>query len=204
MPESPDSDATLVAQLRAGDEAAFRRVVETYDGQLRRLARSFVRTDALAAEVVQETWLEVFRGIDRFEGRSSLKTWIFSILANRARTRGKREARQVPFSSLVATEDGAAVDPEAFSRDGTWRSPPPSLPTEPQSRLLAGELRERLTEAIDELPEPHRTVILMRDVAGFDGPQVAEALDISEGNQRVILHRARSRVRARLTEYVES
>jgi RNA polymerase sigma-70 factor (ECF subfamily) len=199
-------DHALVERLRAGDEAAFAAVVDRYDRQLRRLARTFVRTDALADDVVQETWLAVLRGIDRFEERSSLKTWIFRILVNRARTRAVREARQVPFSSLATAEDqeGPAVDPSAFNADGTWASPPARLDVEPETRLLAGELRGRLAEVVDTLPEQQRTVILLRDVAGLDGPEVADALGISEGNQRVILHRARTRVRDELTEYVTS
>jgi RNA polymerase sigma-70 factor (ECF subfamily) len=199
-------DHALVERLRAGDEAAFAELVDAYDRQLRRLARTFVRTDALADDVVGETWLAVVRGLDRFEERSSLKTWIFRILVNRARTRAVREARQVPFSSLASDEDreGPAVDPSAFNADGTWASPPQRLDVEPETRLLARELRGRLAEVVDTLPEQQRTVILLRDVAGLDGPEVAEALGISEGNQRVILHRARTRVRDELGEYVEA
>jgi RNA polymerase sigma-70 factor (ECF subfamily) len=191
-------DHAFVERLRAGDEAAFADVVDRYDRQLRRLARTFVRTDALADDVVGETWLAVIKGLDRFEERSSLKTWIFRILVNRARTRAVREARQVPFSSLE--DAGPAVDPSAFNPDGTWRSPP----ARPDTELLASELRGRLAEIVDQLPEQQRTVILLRDVAGMDGPEVADALGISEGNQRVILHRARTRVRDELGDYVEA
>jgi RNA polymerase sigma-70 factor, ECF subfamily len=190
----------LVRRLRAGDEAAFMELVNAYDAQLRRLARTFVRTDALADDVVQETWLAVLSGIDRFEERSSLKTWIFRILANRARTRAVREARQIPFSSFEDDGGTSAVDPEAFGPDGGWAHPP-DLPDE---RLLTVELRARIADAIEMLPEQQRTVITLRDVAGLEGPEVAELLGISEGNQRVILHRARSRVRADLAEYVRA
>jgi len=201
-PVLPTGDHGLVARLRAGDEAAFAELVDRYDRQLRRLARTFVRTDAQADDVVQETWLGVINGIGRFEGRSSLKTWIFRILVNRARTRAVREARQVPFSSLAGAEDdGPAVDPSRFT-DGGWSQPPEPFDAQPETALLAGELRGRLAEVIDTLPEQQRTVILLRDVGGLDGPEVAEALGISEGNQRVILHRARSRVRAGLEEYL--
>jgi RNA polymerase sigma-70 factor, ECF subfamily len=193
-----EDDHDLVRRLQAGDEAAFMELVNAYDGQLRRLARTFVRTDALADDVVQETWLGVLRGIDRFEERSSLKTWIFRILANRARTRAVREARQVPFSSLGDGGDGPAVDPEAFSADGAWMQ----APAPPDERLLTRELRSRLAEVIAQLPEQQRTVITLRDVAGLDGPEVAELLGISEGNQRVILHRARTRVRSELAGYL--
>jgi RNA polymerase sigma-70 factor, ECF subfamily len=194
-------DAELVQRLRAGDERAFAELVDAYDGRMRRLARTFVRTDAVADDVVQETWLAVLRGIDRFEGRSSLRTWLFRILVNRARTRAVREARSLPFSSLGPDdEDGApAVDPDAF-RDGGWITPP----AEPDAEVLAGELRGRLAEIVDTLPERERTVILLRDVAGLDGPEVADALGVSEGNQRVILHRARSKVREQLGRYLES
>jgi RNA polymerase sigma-70 factor, ECF subfamily len=196
-------DHALVERLRAGDEDAFMELVERYDTQLRRLARTFVRTDAQAEDVVAETWLGVINGIDRFEERSTLKTWIFRILVNRARTRAVREARQVPFSSLAGPDDdGPSVDPSNF-RDGGWITPPQPFPAAPEAELLAGELRGRLAEAIDTLPEQQRTVILLRDVGGLDGPEVAEALGISEGNQRVILHRARSRVREQLARYLE-
>lgn len=197
-------DQALVERLRAGDEAAFTELVDRYDRQLRRLARTFVRTDALADDVVQETWLAVIRGIDRFEGRSSLKTWLFRILVNRARTRAVREARQVPFSSLAPAEDqeGPTVDPSAFDGNGSWSAPPAQLDVDPETRLLAQELRGRLAEVVDTLPEQQRTVILLRDVAGLEGPEVAEALGVSEGNQRVILHRARNRVRDELNSYV--
>lgn len=197
-------DHHLVQRLRAGDEAAFVEVVDRYDRQLRRLARTFVRTDALADDVVQETWLAVLRGIDRFEERSSLKTWVFRILVNRARTRAVREARQVPFSSLAGGEEqeGPTVDPSAFDSDGSWTTPPAQLQVEPETQLLARELRGRLAEVVETLPEQQRQVILLRDVAGLDGPEVAEALGVSEGNQRVILHRARARVRDGLAEYV--
>ena len=201
----PDPDRDLLVRLRAGDERAFVELVDAYDRRLRRLAREFVRTDALAADVVQETWLAVVRGLDRFEGRSSLKTWIFRILVNRARTRGVREARQVPFSSLEGDDErGPSVDPSYFEDDGTWRTPPSRLQTEPEGQLLAKELRGEIGAVIDDLPAQQRTVILMRDVAGLDGPEVAEALGISEVNQRVILHRARTRVRDALTGYVTS
>ncbi|MDX6378137.1 MAG: hypothetical protein QOE98_2440, partial [Gaiellaceae bacterium] len=153
-------DHALVERLRAGDEAAFATLVDRYDRQLRRLARTFVRTDALADDVVQETWIAVLNGIDRFEERSSLKTWLFRILVNRARTRAVREARQIPFSSLATPEDqeGPALDPTAFHDDGTWASPPPRLDVEPETQLLARELRGRLAEIVDTLPEQQRTV----------------------------------------------
>jgi RNA polymerase sigma-70 factor (ECF subfamily) len=204
------SEHALVERLRAGDEAAFMELVSIYDGQLRRLARTFVRTDALADDVVQETWLGVIRGIDSFEERSSLKTWLFRILANRARTRAVREARQVPFSSLAGGDDDEpAVDPSAFQGPGDrfpggWKAFPDAFETDPESRLLSRELRGQLAEIVERLPEQQRVVITLRDVAGLEGPEVAELLGISEGNQRVILHRARSRVRSQLAGYLEA
>lgn len=192
-----DADAELLVRLRAGDEAAFGELVDRYDGQLRRFARTFVRTDAQAADVVGETWLAVIDGLDRFEGRSSLKTWLFRIVANRARTRAVREARSVPFASFE-TDEGPTVDPSAFTQVGGWVSQPAS----PEEAALSQELRGRIAQVVETLPEQQRRVILLRDVAGLEGPDVAEALGISEGNQRVLLHRARSKVRSELAEYV--
>ena len=201
MPVSSD-DSELVARLRAGDEAAFASLVDRYDDALRRLALSFVKTPSAAEDVVQETWEGVIKGIDRFEERSSLKTWIFRILVNRARTRGVRDARMLPFSSLGADDVGPAVEPSAFDTAGVWRSRPAKLEVEPESSLLAGELRERLLEAVDELPARQRAVITLRDIVGLPADEVASLLEVSDGNQRLLLHRARTRVRSRLASYV--
>jgi RNA polymerase sigma-70 factor (ECF subfamily) len=173
---------------------------------MRFVARTFVRTDALAEEVVQDTWLAVLRGLDAFEGRASLKTWIFHILANRARTRAVREARTVPFSSLAdaAAQEGPAVDPTLFDHDGRWARPPQTLDYDPERRLLAAELRGQLVEAVAELPEAQRAVIALRDLAGLPSEQVCDLLGLSDGNQRVLLHRARTRVRAALAPIVGS
>jgi RNA polymerase sigma-70 factor (ECF subfamily) len=191
----------LVEALRARDEAAFARLVEEYTPALLRIARLYVPTRALAEEVVQEAWLGVLRGIDGFEGRSSLKTWIFRILVNTAKTRGVREARSVPFSSLAraeADEDERSVDPDRFAENGAWLAPPPELPEE---RLLDDEARGLIDRTIAALPPAQATVITMRDVEGFTADEVRNALDISETNQRVLLHRARSKVRQALEEY---
>ena len=195
-------DRALLARLRTGDEAAFDALVRRYDRSLRRVARTFVRTPSAADDVVQETWLAVIRGLDAFEGRSSLSRWIFSILANRARTRATRDARNVPFSALHG-DAGPAVDPEAFGPDGRWRSAPPRLDTDPEARLLSKELRARLVGAVEELAPAQRAVITLRDLAGLDAAEVCSLLDISDGNQRVLLHRARANVRAALTPLVE-
>ena len=188
-------DRALLARLRTGEEAAFETLVSRYDRSLHQLARTFVRTSSAADDVVQETWLAVIRGLDSFEGRSSLRTWIFSILVNRARTRGARDARTVPFSALDVG-DGATVDPEAFGTDGRWRSSPRRLDADPEGRLLSLELRGRLLAAVEDLAPAQRAVMTLRDLAGLDAGEVCSLLDITDGNQRVLLHRARANVRA--------
>ena len=190
-------DRALLARLRTGEEAAFETLVSRYDRSLRQLARTFVHTASAADDVVQETWLAVIRGLDSFEGRSSLRTWIFSILVNRARTRGARDARSVPFSALEAG-DGPTVDPVAFGADGRWRSAPPRLDADPEARLLSQELRGHLLAAVEELAPAQRAVITLRDLAGLDAEEVCSLLDITDGNQRVLLHRARTHVRGAL------
>src|SRR5262245_7407042 len=205
-----ETDRRLVAALRAGDEAAFMALVDELGPSMLRLARQFTPSRAVAEEVVQETWLAVLNGLDRFEGRSSLKTWILRILVNRAKTRGTRERRTVPFAALAAAEaegDFAAVEPERFNpvdsarAPGGWAAPLPRWETLPEGAAESRETIAAAHAAIDELPEMQRTVILLRDVEGWDGPQVSNALDISETNQRVLLHRARSKVRAALERH---
>jgi RNA polymerase sigma-70 factor, ECF subfamily len=197
-----DDETALLARLRAGDERAFEALVAQHDGALRRVARSYVRTDAAVDDVVQETWLGVIRGLERFEGRSSLRTWIFRILVNQARTRAVRDARSVPFSSLE-TDDGPAVEPAAFGADGRWTSAPPRLDGDPETGLLSAELREHLLDAVDALSHDQRAVITLRDLVGLPAMDVCDLLEISEGNQRVLLHRARARVRTALAPLVE-
>jgi len=192
----------LLERLRAGDEQAFAMLVTEHDGALRRVARTLVRTPTLADEVVQETWLSVVRGLDSFEGRSSLRTWIFRILVNQARTRAVRDARTLPFSALEH-DAGPAVEPAAFGADGRWSSAPPRLDGDPESGLLSAELRSHLLQTVDALSPDQRAVITLRDLVGFSAPEVCDLLDLSEGNQRVLLHRARSRVRTALMPLVE-
>jgi RNA polymerase sigma-70 factor, ECF subfamily len=202
---TPRDDATLLELLREGDEDAFGELVERYDASLRRVVRTYVPTDAVADDVVGETWLGVLRGLDRFEGRSSLKTWLFRIAINRAKTRGARESRTIPFSSLVTEEadsDEPAVDPSRFDTSGQWGAPPTRWDQKPVKRLLNGELGEQLDAAIAKLPEAQRAVLVLRDVEGLDSDEVADALGITSGNERVLLHRARSRVRNELEEYL--
>ena len=190
-----DGDAELLERLRAGDEAAFMELVERYGPLMLRIALSHVRGRAVAEEVVQEAWLGVLRGLDGFEGRSSLKTWILRIVANRARTRGEREARTVPVAEFEP-----AVEPDRFRLfDGTWATPPQAWPEE---RVLAAETLDQVRQAIATLPPRQQEVILLRDVEGWEPEEVSAALDLTPGNQRVLLHRARSKVRARLEEYL--
>jgi len=203
----PRSDAELVASLREGDEDAFRELVREWHAPLLRVARIFTPSRAVAEEVVQETWLRVLGALDRFEGRSSLKTWVFRILVNTAKTRAQREGRSLPFSALQdpARVPEAAVDADRFfppddpSHPGGWSAPPSDLPEE---RLLAAEARDRIAAAIEALPPSQRAVISLRDVEGWTSDEVRNALDLSEVNQRVLLHRARARVRAELEDYL--
>jgi RNA polymerase sigma-70 factor (ECF subfamily) len=195
----PLPDDEVVAALKRGDQTVYRELVDALTPGLMRMALMFVRDRAVAEDVVQETWLGVVRGIDRFEGRSSLKTWIYRILINTAKTRGKRESRSIPFSA-AARADEPAVDPDRFlSADhrwaGGWMLGPGEWPT-PEEELLQGETRDAILAAIEDLPESQRVVITMRDVEGFPPEDVSETLGITDGNQRVLLHRARAKVRA--------
>jgi RNA polymerase sigma-70 factor (ECF subfamily) len=205
LEESPLEERRLVDGLRAGDENAFARLVDEYGSTMLRVARLYTSTAAVAEEVVQETWVGVIKGIDRFESRSSLKTWIFRILTNTAKTRGVREGRSIPFTSLGGEGQGAAVDPERFlgadtGFPGHWADPPQRW--EGPARLLERETLDLIERTIAELPPAQALVITMRDIAGFDSDEVCNALDISETNQRVLLHRARSKVRRALEEYL--
>jgi RNA polymerase sigma-70 factor (ECF subfamily) len=201
------ADEHVVAALRAGDEETFRRLVREWHSSLLRVAQIFVPSRAVAEEVVQETWLRVLGALERFEGRSSLKTWVFRILVNTAKTRAQREGRTIPFSALQdpARVPEPAVEPERFLPDdhdrypGHWASPPRALPEE---RLLAAETRSQIAAAIDALPAAQRAVITLRDVQGWDADEVCNALDLTEVNQRVLLHRARAKVRRALEEYL--
>jgi RNA polymerase sigma-70 factor, ECF subfamily len=197
-------DRVLVERLRNRDEQAFMELVELYGASMLRVAMSFVRSRAVAEEVVQDAWIGVLRGIDRFEGRSSLKTWLFRILVNNAKTRGEREARSVPFAALA---EEPAVEPERFLGadhpmfPGGWAAPPHEWPAE---RLEARETRELIDGVVAELPPQQRQVITLRDVLGFDAAETCNALGLTEVHQRVLLHRARSRVRRALERYMES
>ena len=209
QPALSAQDRACVAALRRGDEAAFAQLVDRYHGQLLRLAGSFVRDRAVAEEVVQETWIGVIRGIERFEGRASLKTWIFRILTNTAKKHGVREHRSVPFSALTPSGEGDDGGPDAdrfFPKGhlwaGHWTAPPESWGSAPMERLLAKESQDHITRAIAQLPDVQRQVITLRDVEGWSAEEVCDVLKISDGNQRVLLHRGRSKIREILDDYM--
>ena len=198
----------LVEGLRAGDEDAFVELMRLYGPSMLRIAQLYVRSRAVAEEVVQDAWLAVLKGIARFEGRSSLKTWLFRILTNTAKTRAVREARSIPFSALaVDEEDDSAVDPDRFMGPdarfpGHWSSPPASWGAPAEERVVAAETLDVIKAAIDRLPPAQALVITMRDVEGLSSEEVCNALEISETNQRVLLHRARTKVRHALEDYL--
>ena len=202
-------DATLLAGLRAGDEAAFAALVTRYHASLKRVARAYVSTDAVAEEVVQDTWMAAIRGLDRFEQRATIKTWLFRILTNQAKSRGMRERRTVPFASLAGADgEEPSVAPDRFQRDGdTWPGHwaiPPRPWQDPERRLASLEAREHLRAAIAALPPTQQAVLTLRDVEGLESEEVCGLLDLSAGNQRVILHRARARMRNELERYFDA
>jgi RNA polymerase sigma-70 factor (ECF subfamily) len=207
VPEAAPAEVRLLDALRAGDEDAFRALVAEYHSSLVRVARIYVSTLAAAEEVAQETWVGVLNGLSRFEGRSSLRTWIFRILTNIAKTRAVRDGRTLPFSALqdpagvpeAAVDADRFLDPEHPRWPGHWALRPEPWPEE---ALLAAETRGRLAEAIEALPAAQRAVISLRDIEGWSSDEVRNALDLSETNQRVLLHRARAKVRAALESYV--
>lgn len=202
-----EGDDAVVAALRAGDEAAFTALVEGLQPSLLRIARLYVRNPSAAEEVVQETWLGVLKGLDRFEGRSSLKTWITRILLNTARTKAVREGRSLPFSAFgeSATEPGEpAVDADRFDpASGHWTSAPSGWGTSPEDLALSSETRALIREAVEALPSSQREVITLRDIDGWTSEEVCNVLNLSETNQRVLLHRARSKVRRVIEQYLE-
>jgi RNA polymerase sigma factor (sigma-70 family) len=194
-------DDVVVTALRAGDEAMFAALLDTWSGGMLRVARSYVSTDHSAEEVVQDTWLAVIGGIDAFESRSSVKTWVYRILVNTAKKRGARESRTLPWSSFE--QDGVADKGlDAVLPDG-WKELPAAWPT-PESEALASEVRGLIAEGLSRLPPRQRTVITLRDVEGCTSEEVCEILEISAANQRVLLHRARTAVRDWLADYFES
>lgn len=201
-------ESALVAALRSGDEHVFACLVDQHTPGLLRVARTHVRDDGAAEEVVQETWLALIHGIDSFEQRSSLQTWLYRVAINRARSRGVKDARTVPLSSFEPVDGGPTVDPARFWPDsdpewaGHWAHPPRAWQRDPQVQVQSAELMSALRAAIDGLPERQREVIVLRDVQGLSTDEVAETLSLSSGNVRVLLHRGRAKVRAALEEYL--
>jgi RNA polymerase sigma-70 factor, ECF subfamily len=203
--ERPD-DGAVVERLRAGDEQAFAALVDGWSGWMLRLARGHVPTQSVAEEVVQDTWLAVLEGLDRFRGEASLRTWVYRILQNQAKRRGIRERRTVPFASLAPEDDGPTVDPERFQgasepHPGGWRRFPDEWP---EDAALSREVHEVVAEALTDLPERQRVVVALRDLDGHSADEVCDLLGITTGNQRVLLHRGRALVRARLESYYAS
>jgi RNA polymerase sigma-70 factor (ECF subfamily) len=201
-------DAVLVKALVSGEADAFGYLLDRYHTSLVRLARQYVPNQAVADEVVQETWLAVIEGIDRFEGRSSLKTWLFRILVNIARSHGVRESRSIPFATTAVLEDEPSVDPDRFRRftlrgRGQWKRPPDPW-TDPEQQVIGAETHRAVLDAIDALPPAQREVLTMRDVLGWSAAEVRDALEVTDVNQRVLLHRARSKVRGALERRYDS
>ncbi len=212
-PAGAGAETGLVEALRRGSEDAFASLVDKHYPQMLRLALMYVSSRAVAEEVVQEAWVGVLKGINRFQERSSLKTWIFHIVVNCARTRGKRESRTIPFSAQWDPDSEApepSVDPGRFlGQDhpqwpGHWSVRPQSWGASPEERLLAKETQEQIRRAIETLPPTQREVITLRDIDGWESDEVCRALNLSKANQRVLLHRARSRVRRALEQYLGS
>jgi RNA polymerase sigma-70 factor, ECF subfamily len=198
--------ADLIAALKRRDEAAFVQVVAQYQGAMLRLALVYVRSRAIAEEVVQEAWLGVLRGLDQFEGRSSFKTWLFRIVVNRAKTRSAREGRTIPFSALTdepAVPADRFLGPDHPEWPSHWAVPPRSWGASADERLQARETMGLIESALATLPPAQREVITLRDVEGVSSEEVCNILEISETNQRVLLHRARSRVRAALERHFD-
>ncbi|HEX5879488.1 MAG TPA: sigma-70 family RNA polymerase sigma factor [Actinomycetota bacterium] len=205
---APDDEALLLDRLRAGDEDAFEALVARHSSAMLAAARMYVKTDAAAEDVVQDAWLGVLKGLARFEARSSLKTWIIRIVVNIARTRGAREARSVPFSSLATGADEAAVAPDRFrppggAFPGHWNSYPRDWRSLPEDSLVQLETTRAVLREIGRLPGAQQAVIRLRDVEGWTAAEVCAALDLTDGNQRVLLHRARSRVRGALERHFD-
>jgi RNA polymerase sigma-70 factor (ECF subfamily) len=205
--EAASDESALLAALRDGDETAFARLVDQHTPALLRVARGYVPSREIAEEVVQETWIALLKGLDGFEGRSSLRTWLFAVMINIAKTRGVREQRSA--DAEIAAYTGGTVDPARFREAGDpypghWRptAAPSPFPETPEGALLSGELVELARTELDRLPERQRVVVTLRDMLGFDSAEVCELLDISVANQRVLLHRGRAAVRQVLEDYL--
>lgn len=199
-------DQQLVERLKSGDESAFREIVSRYNASMLRVARAFVKSDDIAEEVVQETWMHLYNGIGRFEGRSSFKTWLFTILRNRARTRGTREARTRPFSSVASSSEdrnAPGFDVDRTEPRDNWITPPNYAElSSPSDDVLRVELFDEVQTALEKLPENQKMVVTLRDLLGWSSPEVQDYLKVSEANQRVLLHRGRARMRKELAGYM--
>lgn len=203
MPGDERHDAELVHRVRSGDRTSFTLLVRRHGGPLLRFARMFVRDESVAEEVVQDTWVAVLDGLDGFEERASFKTWLFRILANRARTRATREGRTVPFSALAANEDEPAVSPERFDHRDEWSDPPAAWNHEtPEWLAMEAETRTVIERAVAALPPPQRAVLVLRDQDGLGTDDICNVLGITVTNQRVLLHRARARVRQAVEDHI--
>ncbi len=201
-------DQRIIAGLRVGNETTFVEMVDRYNGSLVRVAMRYVPSRAVADEVVQDTWIGVIEGIDRFEGRSTFKTWLYKILIYKARARGERERRTVPLSALPGDDSAPSVPTERFRGSdalwaGHWATPPRRWDGDAEERLLASEAQSLIDATIAELPLAQREVITLRDLSQFSSVQVCDLLGVTEANQRVLLHRARSKVRAALENYLD-
>ncbi|WP_006244760.1 RNA polymerase sigma factor [Mycolicibacterium tusciae] len=201
------NESGLIAALRDGDQTAFAQLVDRHTPSMLRVARGYVPSHEIAEEVVQETWIALVKGIDRFENRSSLRTWLFSVMINIAKARGARERRDA--DAAIEAHTGGTVDPARFRGGddpypGHWRPDdvPSPFPDTPEGSLLGHELVDVARREIDRLPERQRIVISLRDMLGFDSAEVCELLDISTANQRVLLHRGRAAVRQVLEDYL--
>jgi RNA polymerase sigma-70 factor (ECF subfamily) len=204
-PRASEADLALVERLRAHDEAAFMEIVDRLTPSMRRVARMFVSSDAVADEVVQEAWLGVLQGLGGYEGRASLRTWIFRILVNIAKTRGQREARSVPFATLAGDDlDAPTFEPAAFDAAGVWSTLPFDWRGMPDERVTGRETLTVIGRAIATLPPMQAEVIRLRDVLGWSSDEVRNALDLTDTNQRVLLHRARAKVREAVEEHLRS
>ena len=204
-PRASEADLALVERLRVHDEAAFIELVEKLTPSMRRVARMFVSSDAVADEVVQEAWVGVLKGLPGYEARASLRTWIFRILVNIAKGRGQREARSVPFATLAGEDlDAPTWDPSAFDATGVWSTLPFDWRGMPDERVTGRETLAVIGRAIGALPPMQAEVIRLRDVLGWSSDEVRNALDLTDTNQRVLLHRARAKVRAAVEEHLRS
>jgi RNA polymerase sigma-70 factor (ECF subfamily) len=204
-PRASAADLELVQRLRAREETAFMELVDRLTPSMRRVARMFVSSDAVADEVVQEAWVGVLQGLGGFEGRASLRTWIFRILVNIAKTRGQRESRSVPFATLAGDDlDEPTWDPSAFNENGNWSTLPFDWRGIPDERVTGHETLTVIGRAIESLPAMQAEVIRLRDVLGWSSDEVRNALDLTDTNQRVLLHRARTKVRAAVEAHLRS